>query len=40
MTYPEMLPAGYGSITGLAASASGDDAWYFAESATRDTLFR
>ena len=40
VTYPETLPAGYGSITGLAASASGDDAWYFAESATRDTLFR
>ncbi len=40
VSYPEMLPAGYGSVTGLAASASGDDAWYFAESATRDTLFR
>jgi len=40
VSYPETLPAGYGSITGLAASASGDDAWYFAESATRDTLFR
>ena len=40
VTYPQTLPAGYGSITGLAASASGDDAWYLAESATRDTLFR
>ena len=40
VAYPQTLPAGYGSITGLAASASGDDAWYLAESRTRDTLFR
>jgi hypothetical protein len=38
VTYPAHVPAGYSYPSGIAADASGG-VWYFAESATRDTLF-
>src|SRR5580692_2188980 len=38
VTYPTGAPAGYGTVSGLAADGHGG-AWYFTESARQDTLF-